>query len=150
MRKKMYLAASVFTLLVCMGIASSQHGAAYAEGVTFPPSATKDGDPRVTRQITGSIVGIKRLSLRVWLIMLDNGMKILVNPATDGPVENGSINFTKVTVTYVDQDSHAGAIVAKSIKIEPSTPPTPTPTATPTVCVIEFSCSGTTDTAGQR
>src|SRR5260370_24955977 len=140
MRKKFYLAASVVTLLVCNGIASSQSSAAYAEGVTPSPSATKDSGTRMIRQISGTIVGIKRLSQRVWIITLDSGLNVLVDPATDGPVESLYLKFTRITVAYADQGSAGHTVVARRITVGPSVTPSPTLTSTATGCVVKISC----------
>ncbi len=151
MRNNFYLAASVFTFLVCIGIASSQSSAAYAEGVTPTPSATKDSGTGVIRQITGTIVGIKRLSQRVMLLTLDNGVIVQINPASDvGPTESIALNFTKITITYTNQSGDGHTLIARTVKIDPSTTPSRTPTGIPTGCVDKINCFGTTNAQAQR
>lgn len=126
MRNKIFLALSVF-LLFGMGILNNQNSSAYAEGVTPSPSPTKGVGTGVVKQVTGIVVGIKRLSPSVEIITLDIGVTAVVNPATDHPSESLSLNFTKIKVEYTDNNK-AHHVVAKSYQIIPSTPP---PTVAP-------------------
>jgi hypothetical protein len=132
MQKKFLLAASVFTLLICLGIAGRQGRSAYAEGFTLVPSATKNGVTKQLRPIAGTIVGIKRLSPRVWLIALDNGLVVLVYPASSdqGPEESLSLSYGKLMIAYVNPDGDGHMLVARSFTLLPSGSPTLTPTGT--------------------
>ncbi len=164
MWKKIFLASSTFALIVSLGIMSGRSSSAYAQGVTPSPSATDDGDTTVTMEITGVIDTITQQSPSVWIIMLDDGTRVVVNPDTQGFDPNSFHEGDSITLTVALDDGDSDNVVAKIITTGLATPaatqaptaaptqaPTQAPTVAPTAAGTEAACgSGNTQPVAQR
>jgi len=153
MWKKILLGSITFSLLISLGVLSSQSGTAYAQGASpsASPSATDDGDTTVTMDITGVIQSITQQSQSVWILLLDDGSKILVNPATYGP-DDLKVGAT-ITVTVNVDDDHDGDTFVAKIITSGSPTPTSSASASPTVdpsATTEACGSGNKQPVAQR
>src|SRR5262245_661293 len=110
MWKKVLLASTTFAIIVSLGMISTQFGTVFAQGGSPSPSATDDGDTTVTMVISGVIDKIEQQSQSVWIITLEDGTRVVVNPDTQGFDPDSLHKGDSITVTVALDDDNSGDI----------------------------------------
>ena len=104
------LAVLILTTLAAGGLPNNP---TYAQSSTATATASAtatddDLDPRV--EISGTITLIKQQSVSVWIIVLDDGTEVLVNPASQG-ADGLKVGQTITIIASVDDELFVAKIV---------------------------------------
>ncbi len=129
-----YALVSIAALIVLSLVALSlQSSPASAQGeATATATATATDDFPVWMEVTGTIQSITQQSNSVYILLLDDGTSLLVNPATD--LGGSTLTVGQTVDIMASMDEEDDTLVAKtvSVTLDATAEPTEAATAAPT------------------